>query len=64
MEKLIIEGKEITKTEILSLIDDKLKKHIKSKDLEEKIVDKIKELLVNYHKVLFHKKNNWINSIE
>jgi hypothetical protein len=63
MEKLIIEGKEITKSEILSLIDDKIRKHIKSKDLEDKIVEKIKELLVNYHKILFQKKNNWVNSI-
>jgi hypothetical protein len=63
MGKLIIEGKEITKTEILSLIDRELTKHIKSKELEDKIVEKIKELLVNYHKILFHKKNNWVNSI-
>ena len=63
MEKLIIEGKEITKSEILSLIDDKIRKHIKSKDLEDKIVEKIKELLVNYHKILLQKKNNWVNSI-
>jgi hypothetical protein len=63
MGKLIIEGKEITKSEILSLIDRELTKHIKSKELEDKIVEKIKELLVNYHKILFHKKNNWVNSI-
>jgi len=56
--------KEITKQEVLSLIDDKLKKHIKSKELEDKIVEKIKELLVNYHKTLFHKRNNWVNSLE
>ena len=63
LQRRLREANDYTKTEILSFIDDKLKKYTQSKELEKRILEKIIAALTNYHRNLFQKKNNWIKDI-
>lgn len=63
LQRRLREANDYTKTEILSFIDDKLKKYTQSKELEKRILEKIIAALTNYHRNLFQKKNNWIKDL-
>ena len=54
----------ITKTEVYSIVDSELKSFLKDKKLEKRIKEITSDVIENFYKTLYNKRNFWKNEIK
>ena len=61
VKQLVIE--ELSKPEVISIINDKLSSYIRKSEIEKKIKDITKDVIEDFFKMMYNKRGFWKNNL-